>query len=528
MKDTNPNIESNDFPEELRYSDENWQLALDKIESHERSIRRKRFLTGLLGLGILLIGYFSYVHFSEPSIELDTVKVDGTSIQKTNQKKSVITDENGIKESGGATLSDVQNESAADNKSIASVEKKRTATKEVLVETIVLDKADDNTTVNDAVVDDEVGEGNKPNQQEFTNVNTNTKALEKNIDKNIIENPSEEISNNVRVNIESNDREAKDQEIAIDTKSTDQELERISEKKENQISGTNESNGKVNSDPVTTTVDDSEYNESKQSMNGNAKNVTMADKEEISFQSQLPLERMIFKTIAPLDRTNNSIKEKLEPISTLSNHYEKPFRIPKELIAFKLGTSPWLDYGKSSKWEGLNVSYGVNYERNITRKYGYGLGVEYFRISHVPQALERRETSYGYGYESIVTSVRTDKLDFISFPVFGNYRLHDRVQLELGFGLSYILASKNTISKTRLTNTTSQELSSESTSGYYQGFKRATTYSSIGIRYWFLEKYGVSATYHHGFSDFTINEEFGNTDKDVNSKLVFSIKRIIK
>ncbi len=466
---------SNSYPEDLRYSDDKWEMALDGILAHEKKVRNRRIIGFVVGLGILALSLILY------SILNSSTNTEGKKIAA----KKDISIQRLMKKNHGN-----------------SARKKDSITKDSLVQ----------------------NNNNPSNNADFTPVNNKTNK-NNSAKKNKIKNKLSSKNTN-----SSTQKHAGNVKTSVSNKDYNQEIGKTKKTKSLDISakevGNNKSitDDKKNGDPITTnneiksSTSISHTTQLKNDISANYKN-------EKSFIS--PIKRRPIKISNFENRCKNNIQE-IHYVITQNNPSKKQFIVPFDAISLVLSSSPWVDYGKNTYFKGIQPSMGLQYERNGLNKFSWKVGINYAVISDLPITLERATISYGYGVRREITSIKTDQLHLLSLPVQVSFRIHKRMQFTGGVGMSYLLTANNTLVKTKENYQASQLVSTEQAHGYIQGFKRTTFYTLLGANYWFTEKNSLGFNYQFGMSDISIDDEIRETIDDKNSKFEIVFKRIIR
>jgi hypothetical protein len=204
------------------------------------------------------------------------------------------------------------------------------------------------------------------------------------------------------------------------------------------------------------------------------------------------------------------------------------FTVYKEFVGFKVGVNPWSDYGTSMATSSYNPSVGLFYESIIRPNISWSAGAEYFNINSFDLAVSSSQTSYNYGAESNITQVHTNKAHFISLPLSIGVRPFSRVQVKGGVAPGVLLETENTLEEHFVSHDTKELLSSNETRGYRNSFKTLQVTATIGANYWFSKRNNIQFTLHKGFTDFSKNEVFGNSNDDSTSRFEISLNRVIR
>ncbi len=204
------------------------------------------------------------------------------------------------------------------------------------------------------------------------------------------------------------------------------------------------------------------------------------------------------------------------------------FTVYKEFLGLKLGVNPWNDYGTISSVGNYNPSVGLFYENIIIPNVSWSAGIEYFSLSSFDLAISSSETSYNYSAESKVTTVHTNKAHFFAAPVNASVRPFPRLQVKGGLAPGVLLETENTKEEYFNTHSSEELLNSDEARGYRTSFRTFQLAGTISANYWFSKRNSLQLTLHKGFTDFSKNEVYNNTNEDTTSRIEISLNRIIR
>ncbi len=204
------------------------------------------------------------------------------------------------------------------------------------------------------------------------------------------------------------------------------------------------------------------------------------------------------------------------------------FTIYKNFLGAKFGLNPWADFGRTDLLGGNNASIGLFYEKLITDPFSWSAGVEYFSVTGIDLAVSSSNTSYNYGAESTVTTAHTNKAHFIAVPVNLSFRPFNRVQLKLGAAPGMLLETDNTVEEHFITHRSSELLSQKEAKGYRTSFNSMNITATAGVNYWFSKRNSLQIVYHKGLTDFSKNEAFNNSEKDLVTRIEISLNRVLR
>lgn len=163
-------------------------------------------------------------------------------------------------------------------------------------------------------------------------------------------------------------------------------------------------------------------------------------------------------------------------------------------------------------------SVGVSYNYQITPKIAIGAGMEYHSISRISYKRIIGDTTDS---DNTTTILNKTTLNYISFLPQVHYQLWPNHKITAGFGIEYLLTDPS--ERYEIENYTQENQKRTNSKLYYSTFNRFNFSVSLGYVYQFSKFMSVQASYHYGFTDITINNNFNKTF-DRNSRLQLGLK----
>jgi len=489
--------EINSYPPELNYKDEYWQGALKVIKAHERKQALKKWGSISLCALLLSFGVFSALQ-SEPKLQaeysprpsvsnietLDQISIQNTTTAQTSNSGSVSSSESSSAQQ--TTFSEEPKDASSDNEEIE------------LTSVDTYKASHDLTAQGTDVESKEVSETSEsmlpsPDMTDVTTSDANESA------------EGEEDSTNSEE--ETNGSPSADREALAD------QAEPLTE---------NQEPDSANAADAVDTSEGSSGTEVPNSQEEGTDSGLLQNSFTQNGISQNPSFEFVTSRRPNLNlRLSDQVKGDKLTIT-------QDFRMPLRYTGARLAVIPYAEFGRTNTTSKNEFSVGLFMQRPITEKLGYNIGVGGFEMSGMETPVSSTHTTYGFGFESNITTVHTDKLQFLTVPVNLTYALSNRIQLGTGLGADYLIRSVNTLEETVQTNSSTETVKSEKTQNYFSSFNRALVHGNLGVNYWWKPRTRLGASYQVGLSDITKNEVFGSNTFDRNSRLNLSISFVIK
>lgn len=163
-------------------------------------------------------------------------------------------------------------------------------------------------------------------------------------------------------------------------------------------------------------------------------------------------------------------------------------------------------------------SIGISYNYQIAPKITIGAGLEYHSISRISFKRIIGDTTNS---DNTTTTLNKTTLNYISFLPQVHYQLWPHHKITAGFGIEYLLRDPG--ERYEIENYTQENQKRTNSKLYYSTFNRFNFSVSLGYVYQFSRFMSIQASYHYGFTDITINNNFNKTF-DRNSRLQIGLK----
>lgn len=172
-------------------------------------------------------------------------------------------------------------------------------------------------------------------------------------------------------------------------------------------------------------------------------------------------------------------------------------------LKVKAGTNISSITGSTNVSVSPNKNYTFDFNERTKSKTGFyvGLGYELSITDKFNVTPELIYNQMGANGKMVRNQKSTFKHDYLSLPVFFEYKLIDNLRLGLGLQINQLIQSK---SKEEIVSTmpfTEEEIT-ETTEGKNSEFFKKTNYGlTAGASYTFLENFSVEARYYFGVSN---------------------------
>ncbi|HXB39429.1 MAG TPA: outer membrane beta-barrel protein [Bacteroidia bacterium] len=177
-------------------------------------------------------------------------------------------------------------------------------------------------------------------------------------------------------------------------------------------------------------------------------------------------------------------------------------------VSLDLGVNTFLSGGS-----GVSPFGGINITKSFTPKWEIGTGIYYTYLpTYSSSSTFTTSTVYDFGYNFKLTEIVTDKLHYMTAPLFLKYNLNEKNSIVLGANFYYLFNSSNIITTYDLSYSGIQNKVSKKTSGYYNGFSDYDVGIMAGYRKNLFEKFGLAIYINYGL----INIQKAGTVNSIN------------
>jgi hypothetical protein len=228
----------------------------------------------------------------------------------------------------------------------------------------------------------------------------------------------------------------------------------------------------------------------------------------------------------PVATTNNisagtkdsTRKENLTTAESGENDHDLPIAIKKDstspVASVPPATKPdsvaktistWgasLDVGMNgflSGGSGVSPFAGVNITKQLAHNWEIGSGIYYTYLPiYSGTSTFTISSTYDFGSTFKLTEIVTDKLHYITAPLFMKYNFKEDNSIIAGLDLYYLFNSSNIITTYELSYSGMQNKISKKTSGYFNGFSAYDVGIIAGYRKTLFKNFGVALYVNYG------------------------------
>jgi|GEM_PF-1440639 len=183
-------------------------------------------------------------------------------------------------------------------------------------------------------------------------------------------------------------------------------------------------------------------------------------------------------------------------------------------LKIKTGTNISSITGSTNVSVSPNENYTFDFNERTKSKTGFyaGLGYELFITDNFSVTPELIYSQMGANGKMVRNQKSTFEQDYLSLPIFFEYKLIDNLKLGLGLQINQLIQSN---SKEEIVSTmpfTEEEIT-ETTEGKNSEFLKKTNYGlTAGASYAFLKNFSVEARYYFGISNIYNEDKLTKTD----------------
>ncbi len=457
--------ESNPYPKDYQYADEHWELALEKIEAHERkTFWKKRAGVSLLGLALVSSLLFWNLHECTCEGQL----MSATQEQMTSDAQSTT-------QNDAATIQEIEPSSL---------------------------QVDTGSKPTNEGVD-------RSDKQESTSLRKITTLSNEN---------AHEIGS-AQIQVESRELliGSTKAEVTQANESTGQAIP--SPGTAVQVFMSPEFDGQSsNTDEQASIVHDAEDNNVTPSVymvsNDNTSTIT-----ETSILAAMPRNKPLSTDSSP------ELHSEMRPLPPIKDsHY-----LPRNFLVLGAGLTITQDYAVTDNKRIRDAEFTAGYEHQLNENWRLGAGLRYLEVSNSGINYLSQQTSYGYQSEIISTTVKAEKLTYIGIPIHLSHTLRPRLEIQAGIGVDFLLQSYNRITATRDAGEYGQQVVKDETiKGIIDGHREFSSYGKLGINYWLFDKWSLGLSYQQGLTDMSIDNILSNSQRDPNTRTAITFKRLLK
>lgn len=188
-------------------------------------------------------------------------------------------------------------------------------------------------------------------------------------------------------------------------------------------------------------------------------------------------------------------------------------------LKIKAGTNISSITGSTNVRVSPNENYTFDFNERTKSKTGFyaGLGYELFITDKFSVTPELIYNQMGANGKMVQNQKSTFKHDYLSLPVFFEYKLIDNLKLGLGLQINQLIQSK---SKEEIVSTmpfTEEEITETTESKNLEFFKKTNYGLTAGASYTFLENFSIEARYYFGISNIYNEDKIPKTENVIST-----------
>ena len=207
--------------------------------------------------------------------------------------------------------------------------------------------------------------------------------------------------------------------------------------------------------------------------------------------------------------------------------YKRVFPLKADHKYIRAGQSFLAGFGTRPGETFFNPEIGLGYEKVLNAFWSVNAQVSYFNVSGIAHVAEFEETALGFGYNTTLTRIQTNKLHFAYLPVQMNWDFNRRNSLTAGAGVSYLINGLSLVTVSEVDNFSSTELDRFEEWGYIGGYKPINLSLLAGYEFRITPDWTFGLQYQYGLSEITKSDIYGQSREDRNSRLRATLKYAI-
>lgn len=204
------------------------------------------------------------------------------------------------------------------------------------------------------------------------------------------------------------------------------------------------------------------------------------------------------------------------------------FDYKKDRLFVFAGNSLLTGYGSYKRELFFSPEVGIGYENVLAEHWSVNGSLSYFMINGVRHSADFTSTQLDFGFNSTVTTISTLKLHYAYVPVVLNYDLNRRTSFSLGAGLSYLINSRSLVTVREVDNFSENEVDRREEWGYVAGYRNLSGSLLAGYEFRLRENLTFAVNYQYGLHKITLENIYGQTSEDRNSRLRLMLKFDLK
>jgi len=172
-------------------------------------------------------------------------------------------------------------------------------------------------------------------------------------------------------------------------------------------------------------------------------------------------------------------------------------------LKVKAGTNISSITGSTNVRVSPNKNYTFDFNERTKSKTGFyaGLGYELFISDNFSVTPELIYNQMGANGKMVQNQKSTFEQDYLSLPIFFEYKLIDNLRFGLGLQINQLIQSKSKEEIVRTMPFTEEEITETTGSKNSEFFKKTNYGLTAGASYTFLKNFSVEARYYFGISN---------------------------
>ena len=255
--------------------------------------------------------------------------------------------------------------------------------------------------------------------------------------------------------------------------------------------------------------------------------------DEDDFSRKVPLTSSYMPTIPSFFIQQKQPAITLKEAGEIKQRYKRVFS-PWERFKWEYFVVAGLDvathFANDAGMNGLvyNPFGGVGITYNLNNRVGFSGSVNYMTRNGVNRKASSTSTSYGFGFQSEIFSVKPVQLHYLSVPLSVNYQLGNRHTFSVGLEVSALLNVKSFVTIEDQDNFETTLRESRREFGYVDGFGTVDVQTHVGYYFGIASWLQLGVLYRQGLMDITDDAYFNYESTDRNSRLSVLLKYNIR
>lgn len=188
-------------------------------------------------------------------------------------------------------------------------------------------------------------------------------------------------------------------------------------------------------------------------------------------------------------------------------------------IRIALDAAQGLSNDSARKGNSFLPYIALDYARVLHPRFKLHTGIGYVQRGQLQSDQYYRSTNYGFGFETVLTTISPQKLHFLEVPLYGEWKIKARHSLMMGGSLLQLMNVSSQISSRTQDDFGISNGQAESTWGYKQGFISRDVSLMVGYKYYLGSGFHLDLRSQYGLRDLTEQSFFENQSFDRNIRV---------